>query len=69
MKWEPNKIESQFIFEVRAMDKGDKMTYHRGPHCGGQLRHVVRHLIDTGVVTAVTKKHGNGNYEYMVVKL
>jgi xanthine/CO dehydrogenase XdhC/CoxF family maturation factor len=69
MKWEPNKVEAQFISEVREMGKGEKRTYHRGAHCGGQLRLVVRRLIDTSVVTAVTKKHGKGDYEYMVVKL
>ena len=69
MKWKPNKVEAQFISEVRKMDKGEKRTYHRGERCGGQLRLAVRRLIDTRVVTAVTKKHGKSDYEYMIVKL
>jgi len=68
-KWVPNKEEYKFLTTIDALDKGEKLVYHRGAYCAGKFRFAVRQLIDQKVVTSVTKKRGAGDYEYIAVKL
>lgn len=67
--WVPNKEEYKFVKTIDALAKGEKLVYHRGAYCAGKFRFAVRQLIDQEVVTAVTKKHGTNDYEYIAIKL
>lgn len=63
-----NKVEHEFMEKLSTTKAGDYLTYHRGPHCGGPLKHLVNRLFEGGVVVPVAKKHGPFDYEYMVAK-
>ncbi len=63
-----NKQEQAFVEKVATLEKGERLEYWRGPHCAGPLKHIAASLYEEGEVLLVSKRHGPGDTEYMVVK-
>ena len=61
--------KQEFMEAVMSCNPGEKISYHRGKHCGGFLKPAATELYERGVVTLVSKKHGPADFEYFVVKL
>lgn len=53
---------------LEAAQKGDRIIYWQGPHCGGLHRTAAAKAHDDGLCILVCKKVGDGMFDYMAVK-
>lgn len=61
--------EGVFGHRLRDADKGDRLIYHVGQHCGGVHRRDARDASDAGLCLLVMKRaDADGRFFYLAVK-
>jgi hypothetical protein len=57
-----------FPLALHHAEKGDRIIYWIGQHCGGPHRLDASAASDAGLCLMFCKKHGEGLFAYLVVK-
>lgn len=61
------KSDALFI-ALEGCQKGDRVIYHVGPHCGGVHRFSALSASDRGICLLFCKRVGEGMFAYLAVK-
>ncbi|CAB4151222.1 hypothetical protein UFOVP589_6 [uncultured Caudovirales phage] len=57
-----------FLAALDSAQKGDRIIYHVGPHCGGSHRRDAAGAAKAGLCLLFCKRAGEGQFAYLAVK-
>jgi hypothetical protein len=62
--------EDSRVFHMAMQDaqRGDRILYHVGPHCGGVHRYLAQSASERGKCILFCKRVGDGVFAYLAVK-